>query len=372
MPRLPVRAAALSLLLAACGTAPRRGDTVLFASGADLQSINPLLTPHPLAHQVQRYVLLMTLVRYDTALVPTPYLARSWRWSADRRTLRWTLRTDVRWHDGAPTVAADVVWTLDAARDPATGYARLSELAAVSAVESPDDSTVDVRFSAPQRGIPDLFTDLCILPRHLLARVPHAELRTADWNQAPVGNGPFRFVAHEANRRWVFQANAAFPAALGGPPGLARFIVVVVDEPTTKLAALVSGELDVAGIQPAHASFVRRDPRLAVLDYPLLFSYSIVLNRTRPPFDRLAARRAVALGVDRQELVDGFLYGFGTVAGGPVPPALRGALPVPQAAGSGGLTRDRCLARCACAGKCAGRRVGLASSRYAHRRDAIP
>jgi peptide/nickel transport system substrate-binding protein len=86
------------LLTCACGDeAVRRGATVLFASGADLQSINPLLTIHPLARQVQRYVLLTTLARYDSILVPRPYLARSWRWSEGGRVLTFRLRTDVHW-----------------------------------------------------------------------------------------------------------------------------------------------------------------------------------------------------------------------------------------------------------------------------------
>src|SRR6058998_2219841 len=109
----------------ACGGgAARRGRTVLFASGADLQSINPLFTIHPLAKQVQRYVLLTTLARYDSSLTPQPYLARAWRWSDRGRTLTLALRRDVRWHDGRPTTARDVAWTLNAARDPATGYPR--------------------------------------------------------------------------------------------------------------------------------------------------------------------------------------------------------------------------------------------------------
>jgi peptide/nickel transport system substrate-binding protein len=159
--------------------------------------------------------------------------------------------------------------------------------------------------------------------------VPHQRLRQAAWNQSPVGNGPFRFIAHEPNRRWVFAANPSFPLALGGPPRLQRFIVVVVDEPTTKLAALTSGELDFAGIQPAHAEFVRRDPRLAVLTYPLLWTDGIVFNTRRPPFDRLAIRTAVSEAIDRQELVEAYIYGFGTPAAGPVPPAAPGYLPIP-------------------------------------------
>jgi peptide/nickel transport system substrate-binding protein len=318
----PVLLALAVLLTQACGDeAPRRGATVLFASGADLQSINPLLTTHPLARQVQRYVLLMTLVRYDSLLAPRPYLARAWRWSEGGRTLTFQLRTDVRWHDGTPTTARDVAWTIDAARDPATGYPRLSELRTVTAVAALDDSTVELRYSgAVPNKTPDVLADLAILPAHLLDTVPRARLREASWNASPVGNGPFRFVAHEPNRRWVFARNADFPAALGGPPHIDRLIVVVVDEPMTKLAALVAGELDFAGVSPQHAAFVRRHAGLAVRDYPLIFSYGLVFNTRRPPFDDPRARRAAALAIDRQEIVDGYLFGFAAIAAGPIPP----------------------------------------------------
>jgi peptide/nickel transport system substrate-binding protein len=326
----------LTLAASACGSsADRRGATVLFASGADLQSINPLLTIHPLAHQVQRYVLLTTLARYDSALTPEPYLARRWDWSGDHSRLTFHLETSVRWHDGRPTTAADVVWTLEAARDPQTGYARVSELEALASVRALDDSTVVLSFRSPQTAFPDLLTDLAILPAHLLDSIPHASLRQASWNTNPVGNGPFRFVSHEPNRRWVFAANPDFPATLGGPPRLKRFTVVVVDEPTTKLAALVSGELDFAGIQPAHAEFVRRDPQLRVVTYPLLMTYGIVLNTRRPPFDRLAVRRALNRAIDRKELVEGYTYGFGTPAEGPVPPMVPHYLPISAAEASG-------------------------------------
>lgn len=313
----------------AAGAATRRGATVLYASGADLQSINPLLTVHPLAKQVQRYVLLTTLVRYDSTLTPQPYLARRWRWSADRTTLTFTLFAGLAWDDGRPTVARDVAWTLEAARDPATGYPRLADLGAVTEVRAPDDTTVVVRFSVGQPRLPDVFTDLAILPAHLLDRVPHGRLREAEWNEHPVGNGPFRFVMHEPHRRWVFARNPTFPAALGGPPRLDRFIVVVVDEPMTKLAALTSGEIDFAGINAAHAEFARRNPALAVLSYPLIFVYGVVFNTRQPPFDDETVRRAAALAIDRHEIVDGFLFGFGAEADGPVPAFLPGYVRVP-------------------------------------------
>ena len=309
----------------------RRGRTVVYASGAELQTLNPLLTIHPLAKQIERYVLLTTLVRYDTTLAPQPYLARTWTWSGDRTALVFRLQAGVRWHDGAPTTARDVAWTLNAARDPATGYPRSNDLADVVFVNDADDSTVVVRFSRPrpEPRLPDVFADLAIAPAHLLDSVPRARLRQASWNASPVGNGPFRFTTHESNRRWVFVANPDFPPALGGVPRLERFVVVVVDEPTTKLAALTAGEIDFAGIQPAHAAFVRKNPELALLDYPEIFPVGIVLNTRRPPFDDPRLRLAVALALDRGEIVDGYLYGFGAAADGPVPPDVPGYLPVP-------------------------------------------
>jgi ABC-type transport system substrate-binding protein len=67
---------------------------------------------------------------------------------------------------------------------------------------------------------------------------------------------------------------------------------------------------------------VRRHHELAIREYPLIFPYGLVFNTRRPPFDDLRARRAAALAIDRQEIVDGYLFGFAAVADGPVPPGL--------------------------------------------------
>ena len=311
------------VLLVACGpTAARRGNTVILASGADLESVNPLLTTHPLARQVQRYALLTTLVRYDSALTPIPYLATSWSWSRDSLALTFRIFSGLDWTDGVPTTAYDAAWTLERAIDPVTGYPRQADLADLADVWAADDTTLELRFSRRQRQIPDVLTDLAVLPAHLLDTVPPEDMRRAAWNRKPVGNGPFRFVSHRPGRRWVFARNPDFPAALGGPAKLERFVVAVVDEPTTKLAALTSGELDFAGINPAHAEFVRKNPELTVLDYPLLFTYAVVLNTRRPPFDRFLVRRAMTLPVNRDAIVNGVLFGYGTPAGGPLPPPL--------------------------------------------------
>jgi peptide/nickel transport system substrate-binding protein len=317
---LPPLAALAMLGAITCVASPRPSGVVVYASGSDLESGNPLVTIHPLSRQVQRYALFTTLARYDSALAPVPYAAASWRWSADRRELAFHLARALRWHDGRPTTSRDVAFTLLAARDPRTGYWRASDLAALDTVLAPDDSTAVLRFRAPQPAFPLVLCELPILPAHLLEGVPRAEMRRAAFNLAPVGNGPFRFVERVAGQRWVFARNAEFPPSLGGAPRIESLVVAVVDEPTTKFAGLASGDLDFAGIAATMAALAQRDPTIRVLDYPLLFSNALVLNVHRPPFDDVRVRRALDLSLDRQRIVTAAVAGYGRPASGPVAP----------------------------------------------------
>ena len=334
VPRRLLPALLVAASLPACQPeAGRRGATVLFASGADLQSINPLLTQHPLARQVQRYVLLTTLARYDSALAPEPYLAREWRWSEDRRTLTFVLQPGVRWHDGVPTTARDVA--LDAGRARAIRRPAIpgsTDLAADSR-RSPPPTTPpwSLRFAAPQQRFPDVLTDLAILPAHLLDTVPRGP--------APAGG-----VERAAGRQRavpVRRARAEPPLGLRRRQRLSRARWAArrgssgssswwwTSRPPSSRRSPRASSTSPGSSRPT-PSFVRRDPALEVRTFPLLLTYGIVLNTRRPPFDDLAVRRAVSAAIDRREIVDGYLYGFGTPATGPVPPGVPGYLPVPE------------------------------------------
>jgi peptide/nickel transport system substrate-binding protein len=307
-------AVASILLLSGCQQGTRPADVVVYASGSDLESANPLVTIHPLSRQVQRYVLFVTLARYDSALAPQPYFARGWSWSADRRTLSIPLHAGLSWHDGTRTTARDVVFTLMAARDPATGFARAADLASLDTAIASGDTMVVARFSAPQRDVPALFAELPIVPVHLLADVPRREMRRAAFNLSPTGNGPFRFVSRTPGQRWMFGRNDAFPAAMGGPPRIRQLVIAVVDEPTTKFAGLAAGDLDFAGIAPTMAQLADRDPMIAVMDYPVLFSNALVFNAKRGPLTDARVRRAIDASIDRERIVDAALAGFATPA----------------------------------------------------------
>ena len=310
----------LAMAAASCIAPQRNPDILVMASGADLESANPLVTVHPLSRQVQRYALFVTLTRYDSLLMPQPYLARHWAWSDSGRTLTLALAPDVRWHDGVPTTANDAAFTLLAAKDPVTGFPRSSELAPLDTAIALDDTTLVLRYRTAQSRVPALLSELPIVPAHLLSGVPRGAMRTAAYNDAPVGNGPFRFVSRQRGARWTFARNDAFPRSLGGPPTLGGFVVAVVDEATTKFAGLASGELDVAGISPTMASLAGRDATLQVLTYPVLFGTALCFNTTRAPFNDVRVRRAVALSIQRPRIVEIALAGYGRAASTPVPP----------------------------------------------------
>lgn len=318
--RVASTALLLSFALARCTASARPDDVVVLASGADLESANPLVTTHPLSRQVQRFVLFVTLMRYDSALTPQPYYARRWAWSDSGRTLTLALLPGLRWHDGAPSTAADAAFTLLAARDPATGFPRGSELASLDTALATDDTTLVLRFRAPPPALPPLLVELPIVPRHLLDNGPRSRMRSLPFNDVPVGNGPFRFTGRRPGARWSFARNDAFPAALGGPPKLRGVVVAVVDEATTKFAGLTSGELDMAGISPSMAKLASQDLTLRVVSYPVLFGTALFFNTTRPPFDDPRVRRAIARSIDRSRIVDVALAGFGRPSSSPVPP----------------------------------------------------
>jgi peptide/nickel transport system substrate-binding protein len=327
--RSTVRGAArlvAALLAAGAATpgcaAPRPADTLVLASGSDLESANPVVTVHPMSRQVQRHVLFLPLVHLDEALRPVPALARAWTWSPDRRVLTFRLRTDVHWHDGVRTTARDARFTFEAVQDPATGSPRAGDLRGVSSLEVPDDSTFIVRFREAPPTLPLVFAEVPPVPEHHLRHVPRAQWRAAPFSTAPVGNGPFRFRDRTPGVRWRFERNAAHPLALGGPPWARLLVVTVVDEASTKLAGLVSGDLDVAGVSPATAALVRRDPLLVLETPPVLFTTFLVFNTTRPPFDDPRVRRAVALAIDRRRLVDAAVAGFGVPSRQLVPPGV--------------------------------------------------
>lgn len=301
----------------------RYGGTAVVAYLVEPSSVNQLAAIDNISLELQNHVLFTTLIRYDENLEPVPYLAESWDTVAvdGGVELTFELRDDVNWHDGVPTTARDVQFTFDRIKDPATAYPRASLLSFYDSAAVRDSFTIAF-YLRRHPGFLDPWRTISPMPEHILGDVPPGELKAHRFGSyEPVGNGPFRFVEHRSGDRWTFEANHGFPDGLGGRPYLDRLVYRVIQEPTTRLAEHLAGEVDVyLAIDASQARTVEESPGTRIISYPTRNYIFIAWNGKRPLLGDPRVRRALTMAIDRAEIISAVRHGWGEIAKGPVPP----------------------------------------------------
>jgi peptide/nickel transport system substrate-binding protein len=137
-----------------------------------------------------------------------------------------------------------------------------------------------------------------------------------------VGNGPFRFVSTSANNRWVFDANPDFPEGLGGRPYLDRIVWLVIPESSARNTELLTGRADlVVGVPAREFMELEANPKIRGVVRPSRKYQALIWNGARKPFDDPRVRRALALAINRAEILQVLRGGYGELATGPVFPA---------------------------------------------------
>ncbi|HET9441651.1 MAG TPA: ABC transporter substrate-binding protein, partial [Longimicrobiales bacterium] len=178
-----------------------------------------------------------------------------------------------------------------------------------------------IRFSMePQPEPLGNFAWIPIMPAHLLGDIPAEELRNAPFNQQPVGNGPFKFVEHRANDRWVFEANTAFPQALGGRPLVDRVVLRIIPEPAAQQTELRTGRVHmITQVSTKDFAALDQQPNIRGVQMPYRQYAFLAWNTKRTPFNDIRFRRALTFAIDRTEIVQIVRGSYGEVAAGPVP-----------------------------------------------------
>jgi len=318
---------AAALFLCACGDRPESastdtgdpvsGGTVVIAGANDLDLANGLVSQERYTQELTRFALFLPLVTYDSVLEFEPALARTWTMTGDTGVV-FELRDDIRWHDGVRTTAADVAFTFERIRDPATGFPQAEAFQHWTGVVIEDSLRVRFRWTPhadPLAGLP--FAP--IMPRHLLDTVPAAAMRNAEFNHRPVGNGPFRFVEYVPNDRWVFEANADFASSMGGRPYIDRLVWRVIPDNTAQVTELQTGNADIVlNARPETYTQLAARPGLQTFEREARQYAFIGWNGRRAPFGDARVRRALTMAIDRQRLLDGLRDGRGRVSVGPV------------------------------------------------------
>jgi peptide/nickel transport system substrate-binding protein len=315
----------ISLILVGAVTAcaadrPGRQTTLVVAQGGDPGALNPAITTsgntHPVTDQIFN-----GLVGLDEQLNPVAELAESWTIEDGGRTYRFALRGGVKWHDGAPFTAADVKFTFEEALLKYHSRTRAALEPLVTSIEVADDRTVVFHLKRPYSALLQRLdvVEASIIPKH---RFQGQDVMKPAGPPQPIGTGPFRFVSYAPGDRIVLERNPQYFRE--GLPGVDCLVFRILPEAGTAIAALERGEIDYAGgVAGPDIARLRATPGIAVVagtggSGGSICQDVLIPNLTKPPFDDLRVRRAVAHAIDRRAIVDRVYFGQGRPATGPI------------------------------------------------------
>lgn len=296
---------------------PDVGGTYIEGLAGNPRAINPLYAD---LYSVDRDIgslVFNGLTRINERGEIVPDLAERWEISADAREYTFYLRPDVRWHDGQPFEAEDVVFTTGIIHTPAfDGSPYLIQAWQNVQVERVDDLTV--RFILEEPFAPFLEqTTLGIVPRHLLVDTPVGDLDQAAFNARPVGTGPYRIKEVAADHVLL----EAYEGYHGQHPYISKIEFRFFPDHDSVLAAYRRGEImGVSRVPIKDVPLAHTMENLKVYITRLSGYHVIYLNLRDPIFKEPEVRRALLYALDRQKIIDDVLGGQGIVAHTPIMP----------------------------------------------------
>lgn len=246
------------------------------------------------------------LTRFGPDGSVNPALAADWTVSDDGTVYTFDLRPGVTFHDGTAMTADDVVFSLDRARAEGSTNAQPALFANIEAVEAISDTTVKITLDGPDGAF--LF-DMAWGDAVIVAP------ETADANATnPVGTGPFRFAEWVQGDRVELVRNEDY---WGAPAAIETATFRFIADPSAAFAALMAGDVDAFPNFPAPETLAlfEADPRFRVIVGSTEGETILAMNNAREPLTDIRVRRAISHAIDRQDIIDGAMFGFGTPIG---------------------------------------------------------
>lgn len=261
-----------------------------------------------------------------------PNLAEKWETSKDGKTWTFYLRKDVKWQDGKPLTADDVLFTFQSIQDPKvqTGgfQQRFMEGDKPIKFEKVDDYTVRALLTQPNSS---LLTSVVvpIIPKHALEG---QDLNKSAYNQKPVpGMGPFKFLEWKSGESITLEAN---PTYFKGAPYVDKWVFRIIPNQDAAVVALQTGEIDFSVIRGKDIAKFLGNPKFTIANTQVDLSRGIALNHNKPEFQDVRVRQALSMAIDRQAIIDSAEQGFGvpmdSIFNQPVPMYKAGKNQVPK------------------------------------------
>ncbi len=313
------------LALAAPGAfaAPSQTGEKVLTIGVDQEVVG--LDPHIVtAFSSHRRIDLLynRLVRLDDNLAIVPDLAASWD-IPNNLTYIFHLRHGVKFHNGREMVAADVKYSLERVLDPKTASPGSSFISTIKSIDVVDAYTVRITLTSPLASLLDGLTsnNCSIVPKEAV------DQNGGNLQKVAVGTGPFMLQEWVPDNSMTLVRNPNYFEK--GAPYLDKIIFRVIPEQASLLAGLKSGELDMATINEGSIILqASKDPSVVVMQKPGINVRTFGFNTTRKPFDDVRVREALALALDRNEILTTAEFGMGQPTG-PIPvAATQWALPL--------------------------------------------
>lgn len=258
------------------------------------------------------------LVDVDNSWQPIPRLAESWETNEDATEWTFKLRQGVKFHDGSDFTSADVVHTYRRLLDPqlaSPAVAVLSPFLTPEGIEAVDAHTVRFKLTKPIAEFP-------VLQRDKMMQIVKDGTTAEELRVKGVGTGPFvleQFTPGAPVRILRRNENYWQP----GVPKTECVRVTVIQEATSRLAAMLSGEADVLlNVDAASLVSLKDNPVAELVSTPGATGITLAMWIDTPPFDDVRVREAMKLVVDRQAMLDTVVLGFGELGNDtPVPPS---------------------------------------------------
>jgi len=297
-------------------TGPAYGDWFIDASIGDASTLLPPLASDAASFGIMGLVY-DGMLKYDGDLSLKGQLAESWQVSKDGLTLTFKLRRGVKWHDGAPFTAQDVLFTYRVMVDPKTPTAYSGDYLQVKKAEAPDDYTFRVTYGQPFAPALGSWT-LAILPKHLLAG---KDITKSPLARQPIGTGPYRFKTWQGGEKIALTYN---PDYFEGRTYLNGFLYLVKPDLATMFLELKAGNIDRMVLTPLQYTRQTDYPRFQRMynKYRYIpFSYIYLgYNLEDAKFADRRVRQALTCAINKRELIDGVLMGLGQESYGPYKP----------------------------------------------------
>lgn len=301
--RLTTTAALLALV---AGPALAAQDTITLGMVLEPPNLDPTAGAAAAVDEVVYANVFEGLTRIGPDGSVRPALAARWDVEDGAKTYVFHLHEGVTFHDGSAMDAADVKFSLDRARAEDSANAQKALFAGIETVEVVDPLTVRVTLKAPDGNFPFnmAWGDAVIV----------APESVADAATKPVGTGPFRFVEWVQGDHVTLERNEAY---WGEPVALSRATFRFIADPTAAFAAVMAGDVDAFPNYPAPETLAQlaADPRFRVIVGSTEGETILAMNNRQPPLDNVKVREAIAHAINRQEIIDGAMFGYGTPIG---------------------------------------------------------